>query len=151
MYNSNDMQEARRSLNRCRGLLALIFAPLLAVYVLGIVKGWQGLMLAALLAGFVCAVFICDLKLLPVLRYVRFLKEMKHGLRRSVDCILEDLRTEEQMQDGVQVYALHVRLMEGGDSRIFYLNASKKELLPTMNTKVRLTSYGRHVVNIEVL
>lgn len=145
------MQGARRSLNRCRGLLASTCVPLLAVYVLGIAKGWQGLMLAAILAGFGCAVFICDLKLLPALRYVRFLNEMEQGLRRSVDCVLEALEAGEQMQDGVRVRALHVQLTENGDSRILYVNASKAERLPDMNVRVRLTSYGRHVVDVEVL
>jgi len=151
MYNQMDMQEARRSLNRCSGLLALILTPLLAVYVLGIVKGWQGLMLAAALAGFSCTIFICDLKLMPALRYVRFLREMEKGLRRNMDCYLESIDSEEQMQDGVRVYALHVRLAEDGDSRILYVNTSKLEHLPKMGRKVRITGYGRHVVNCEVL
>ena len=34
-----------------------------------------------------------------------------------------------QLQDGVRVHALQVRLPDG-DSRIFYLNASKAEFLP---------------------
>lgn len=151
MYNQNDMQEARRSLNRCCGLLVSMLVPLLAVYVLGIVKGRQGLMLAALLAGFGWAVFICDLKFLPARRYMRFLKEMEIGLRRSMDCTLERLDMQVQIQDGVRVRALHVRLNAGGDSRIFYVNVSKTDFLPQMGTVVRLTGYGRHVVNCEEL
>ena len=150
MYNQLDMQEARRSLNRCRGLLALIWIPLLAVYVLGIVKGRQGLMLAALLAGFACTVGIGDLKLLPALRYVRFLKEMEKGLRREMICTLDEMETEIQMQDGVRVYALHVRLMDG-DSRILYVNVEKAQLLPAAGSRVRITGYGRHVVDCGVL
>lgn len=151
MYNQMDMQEARRSLNRCCGLLALILAPLLAAYVLGIVKGWQSLMLAALLLGFACTVFICDLRLLPAMRYVRFLKEMGKGLRRDMICIPESLETQIQMQDGVHVHALHVRLEADGDSRILYVNAVKVDMLPPMDTRVHITGYGRHVVNCEVL
>ena len=149
MYNSNDMQEARRSLNRCSGLLALMLAPLLALYVLGIIKGLEGLMLSALLIGFICTVLIVDLKLLPVLRYLRFLKEMEKGLRRKLECKLESLDVQMQMQDGVRVHALHVSA--DGGSRIFYVNASKMELLPKMGARVVLTSYGRHVLNCEVL
>lgn len=151
MYSPKDMQEARRSLNRCCGLLVLILAPLIAVYVLGVVQGSQGMMLAAMLAGFGCTVFICDLKLLPVLRYVRFLNEMEKGLRRDVICILESMDMQTQMQDGVRVHALHVRLAENGDSRILYVNSGKVNMLPMMDTKVRITGYGRHVVHCEVL
>lgn len=151
MYSQIDMQEARRSLNRCCGLLALIVVPPLAVYVLGVLKGWQALMLAALLAGFACTVFICDLKLLPVLRYVRFLREMEQGLRRTADCVLDHLDDEVQLQDGVRVHALHVRLKEDGDSRIFYVNVSKAALLTWTGAAVRITAYGRHVVDFEVL
>ena len=151
MYNQNDIQEARRSLNRCSGLLVSVLLPLLVVYVLGIVKGRQGLMLMALLLGLACTVFICDLKLLPARRYMRFLKEMEIGLRRSTDCTLERLDTQVQMQDGVRVCALHVCLNAGGDSRIFYVNASKTDCIPVMGTVVRITGYGRHVVNCEEL
>lgn len=151
MYNQMDMQEARRSLNRCCGLLALLLLMLLPVYVLGILKGWQGLMLAVLLVGFACTVFICDLKLLPARHYVCFLREMERGLRRNVECSLEHLDTQTQMQDGVCVRALHVRLKTDGDSRVYYVNISKAALLPSMGMQVRITGYGRHVVNCEVL
>lgn len=151
MYSSKDMQKARRSLSCCCGLLALILAPLIAVYVSGIVQGRQGMMLAAMLAGFGYTVFICDLKLLPVLRYVRFLKEMEKGLRRDMVCILESMDMQTQMQDGVRVHALHVRLAEDEDSRILYVNAGKVNMLPPMDARVRITGYGRHVVHCEVL
>ena len=146
MYNPDDMLEARRSLDRCRGLLASVLVPLLAVYVLAIVRGMQWLMLAALLAGFGWALFFGDLKLMPALRYVRFLREMQSGLRRTTECTLERLEGEAQMQDGVRVFALHVRLAESGDSRILYVNASKADMLPDMGARVRITGYGRHVV-----
>ena len=145
MYNDTDLLLAGRRVKRCIAGMAAVLLPLLAVYVLGVVRGMYGLILAALILMFAFSVFAGDLWLLPALRYRRFLKEMGKGLRRSADCILESMDVETQVQDGVQVRALHVRLCEGGDSRIFYVNASKLELLPEMKRHVRLESYGRHV------
>lgn len=151
MYTRKDEQAAKRRCRRFAFVLLAVLAPLLAVYIAGVLMDHQWLMLASLLAGFICAMIICDLCLLPALRYARFLRDMSCGLRRSAECTLESLDEDAQMQDGVRVRALHVRLCAGGDSRIFYMNLSKIESLPPVGTTVKLTAYGRHVVECEVL
>lgn len=147
MYHSDDLRQAQRRCNCCWALLIGILLPLAMIYVLALLKGRQGLMLAALLIGFSVSVFIGDLKLLPALRYLRFLREMESGLRRSADCVLMKVETEAQMQDGAQVFVLHVCMTESGDNRIFYVNASKIAQLPEIGAHVKITSYGRHVVD----
>jgi len=149
MYGEADLRAARHEVRICGLKMAAVLVPLLAVYVLGIFYALSALMLGALLLAFAFCVFAGDFWLMPSLRYCRFLKEMDKGLRRSTDCILKRMDANVQMQDGVRVCMLHVELCEGGDSRIFYVNASKLELMPEMERRVRLVSYGRHVAACE--
>ena len=86
-----------------------------------------------------------EMCLLPKKRYLRFLQEMQKGLRRETQCCILSMDAEIQLQDGVHVHELQVRL-EDGDSRIFYLNASKAEFLPEPGTRCKLVSCGRHVL-----
>lgn len=146
MYGNEDVRDASRRVRICILRLAAVLLPLLAVYVIAIIRDMPGLMLAALLIGFIWLVFAGDVWLTPSLRYARFLKDMQGGLRRSIDCTLESLEDEIRVQDGVRVRQLHVRISGGGDRRIFYINASKAALLPDMGMRVKLVSFGRHVV-----
>lgn len=148
MYGEVDFQQANRRVKRCGLCLGAALLPLAAAYVLGAVYDVYALMLASLLAAFLCCVPACDFALLPALRYRRFLRDMQKGLRRGAECTLSRLEEGEQLQDGVRVRALHVTLCNG-DSRIFYVNVSKLNLLPELGRRVRLLSYGRHVVECE--
>lgn len=145
MYNNEDIRCASKRVRSCAITVGAGLAPIIALYVLAIVKGSQGWMLAVLLAGFFWLLFMCDLCLLPRVRYLRFLKDMDRGLRRNTPCTPDFLEEEIRIQDGVRVRELHVRTPEG-DSRILYVNASKAELLPPMGDEILLESYGRHVV-----
>ena len=149
MYGQKDRVEANKRLQKYEILLGCGLLPLLALYIAAIVQGKQGLMLAVLLAAFVWTVLIGDLLLLPAWRYVRFLREMGAGLRRSLDCVLDFLEEKAQMQDGVCVYALQVHIPESGETRLFYVNIHKAELLPKAGETLRLIGYGRHVVDFE--
>lgn len=145
MYTEADDRAARRQVRLWQARLAAVLAPLLALYVLGIVRDCYGLMLGALLVAFICCMVVCDLALLPALRYRRFLKGLQAGLRRETHCRLCSMEDELQWQDGAQVRVLHVAL-ETGEARIFYVNARKVEYLSEMNGWATLTSCGRHVL-----
>ena len=146
IYREADLRTARMRARRWERLLGGALALLLALYVFAALRGAQGAMLALLLAAYLIALFVGDNWLLPARRYARFLREMERGLRRSVDCVPESLAEAVQLQDGVRVRSMQVRLCGDGDSRIFYLDAAKAELAPPMGARVRLVSYGRHAV-----
>lgn len=150
-YTEKDDICAAARLRRCMIGLCAVLLPLIALYVLAILKGARMGMLAALLAAFVWIVFWGDMHLIPALRYCAFLKEMHRGLRRSTECISEQLEEKEQMQDGVRVRALHVHICDGEDSRIFYVNASHAERCPAMGAQMRVFSYGRHILSCDIL
>lgn len=147
LYGAEDLRAARRFSRACALALGGAEALLLAVYVAGIALGARWLMLAALLPAFAFALFWGDLFLLPALRYRRFLRGLGEGLRRRATCEVERLEDAVQMQDGARVRALHVRLAEDGDARIYYVNVDHAARFPQPGARIWLESCGRHVTN----
>ena len=147
LYTEGDRMRAERLARRWTLLLGGAELALLAAYVVGIALGRRWMMLAALLLGFIAALFLGDLCLLPALRYRKFLRELETGLRRSAICTVDFLKEEAEMQDGVRVREMQVRLGDG-DSRIFYVNADHADQVPEPGAQIELESYGRHVTGV---
>ena len=146
MYTQDDLRRAQSLVVRYALILGAVLAVLLAAYIAAVLMDSQGAMLLILLSAFWFAALEIALWLRPMVQYRGFLREMMCGLRRECPCTLDDLEERIQLQDGVRVHALQVRL-EDGDTRIFYVNASKRQLLPPMQTRLILISYGRHLVD----
>ena len=147
LYTEGDRTRAERLARRWTLILGGAELVLLAAYVAGIALGRRWMMLAALLLGFIAALFLGDLCLLPALRYRKFLRELETGLRRSAICTVDFLKEEAEMQDGVRVREMQVRLGDG-DSRIFYVNADHADQVPEPGAQIELESYGRHVTGV---
>lgn len=145
MYTQADMRRANALVRRRSLILGIGLFLLLAAYIAAILAGSQGLMLAIALAAFWFASLEICIWLRPAAKYRAFLREAEKGLRRECVCTVESLDTKIQLQDGVRVYAIQVRLADG-DTRIFYLNASKTENFPAVGKTLRLTGYGRHIM-----
>ena len=147
LYTESDRTRAERLARRWTLILGGAELVLLAAYVAGIALGRRWMMLAALLLGFIAALFLGDLCLLPALRYRKFLRELETGLRRSAICTVDFLKPEAEMQDGARVREMQVRLSDG-DSRIFYVNADHADQVPEPGAQIELESYGRHVTGV---
>ena len=147
LYTEGDRTRAERLARRWTLILGGAELVLLAAYVAGIALGRRWMMLAALLLGFIAALFLGDLCLLPALRYRKFLRELETGLRRSAICTVDFLKEEAEMQDGVRVREMQVRLSDG-DSRIFYVNVDHADQVPEPGAQIELESYGRHVTGV---
>ena len=146
MYNPEDMHKANAMVRRYGLILGLGLAALLAAYVAAILMGSQLLMLGiAVLAFWFASLEIC-LWLRPAVQYRKFLTDMNRGLRREYACSVDFIGENVILQDGVRVREVHVSL-EDGDTRIFYINICKAT--PVANRKIRLTAYGRHILNWE--
>lgn len=147
MYTQADAMAARRRVRRCAAALCAPLALLLALYVAAVVARRRGLMCGLLLAAFVLGVFIADNWLLPALRYRRFLREMQKGLRRACSgCIGAPGAAE--TRDGARVRPLEVRL-DGGETRVFYLKADCAGDAAGEGARLRIESWGRHIVGWE--
>ena len=147
LYTEGDRTRAERLARRWTLILGGAELVLLAAYVAGIALGRRWMMLAALLLGFIAALFLGDLCLLPALRYRKFLRELETGLRRSAICTVDSLKLEAELQDGARVREMQVRLSDG-DSRIFYVNVDHADQVPEPGAQIELESYGRHVTGV---
>ena len=147
LYTDADRRQAERLARKWALLLGGAELALLTAYVAGILLDQRWAMLAALLLGFVVALFLGDLCLWPALRYRKFLRELDGGLRRSAICTVDCLKDTDEMQDGARVLELQVRLSDG-DSRIFYVNADHADRIPEPGARIELESCGRHVTGV---
>ena len=147
LYTEGDRTRAERLARRWTLILGGAELVLLAAYVAGIALGRRWMMLAALLLGFIAALFLGDLCLLPALRYRKFLRELETGLRRSAICTVDSLKPEAELQDGARVREMQVRLSDG-DSRIFYVNVDHADQVPEPGAQIELESCGRHVTGV---
>lgn len=150
MYSEADFARAAQIARRQKGIFLSTLVLAAVMYIILVWMGSRTGMMLVLLAAFLFAVFYGDLKLLPVLRWEKFLREMKVGLRRNLVCRVDARETEPQMQDGLRVFAQQVCLPDG-DTRIFYLNADHTNRFPEQGSCIRLESYGRHITGFEIL
>ena len=147
LYTDGERKRAERLARKWALILGGVELMLLTAYVAGILLDLRWAMLAALLLGFVVALFLVDLCLWPALRYRRFLRELDEGLRRRAICTVDGLRDAVEMRDGARVRELQVRLSDG-DSRIFYVNADCAAWIPEPGARIELESCGRHVTGV---
>ena len=147
LYTDGERKRAERLARKWALILGGVELMLLTAYVAGILLDLRWAMLAALLLGFVVALFLVDLCLWPALRYRRFLRELDEGLRRRAICTVDGLRDAVEMRDGARVRELQVRL-DDGDSRIFYVNADCAAWIPEPGARIELESCGRHVTGV---
>ena len=145
MYSEADLADIGRRIGRCRAVLVPVIVLLGALVGLSLVKRWQA-------AAFVCAgllaasaVFGIGYYLIPLQRYRAFLTDMDKGLSREMSGTVVSVAEEAQMQDGARVLPVHLRLSDGQDERIIYLNASKRELFPDAGARVHVRLCGRHI------
>ena len=148
IYTPEDIRSADALVRRYSLILAAALAVLLAAYVSAIILGSRIAMLLILQMAFWFSALEIALWLRPSVRYRGFLRDMRQGLRRECVCRLLSIDENIQHQDGVRVHGAEVRL-EGGDTRIFYFNASKHVLFPGTDAKIRIHAFGRHVVQWE--
>lgn len=148
LYCEEDLRKAQAEVRRYGLYLGAGLALFLAMYVVAILKFSEIVMLMILLAGLVFALPLGMLKLWPAMRYRNFVRDLLRGLRRESAGLVDFIEEQEQMQDGARVYGLQLRL-EGGDTRIFYLNVSKAANFPEPGAKIKIGSFGRHICCFE--
>ena len=102
-------------------------------------------------ALFACLFYaVLELFAMPYVRYDRFLRDMQEGLSRTMDGYFLHVSTEPRMSDGVLCYDFIVSESETEQAeRLFYFDADKT--LPTLSEgqKLRITSFGNYITQIE--
>ena len=170
MYTDQDMNDINARIRRGVIVLAPILLAILVAYVYALATRMKWLAVVAGPLLFVVACYGLLAKLLPNVRYRRFLRDMDSGLSRELRGTIVAISDAAELQDGAMVLPVRVRLEEddteesaqahrlavetGEDAhseRVVYLNASKRDMLPGPGSAVRLNCFGRHIRSAERL
>ena len=148
MYQEADLRRAEAGLRKYAILMGVGLALCLGAYVWALVARRETAGYLILLAGLFYALPLGMLKLYPALKYRNFVRELLRGLRREAVGRIDFIDPAIQIQDGVRVHLVQLRL-EDGDTRLFYLNADKTAEFPQTGALVRLKSFGRHIAGVD--
>ena len=157
MYTQQDYLRTSRS-TKIRVWLGI---ALVAVFAAGVivctVLKLKTAQMAVAGVGFIVCWFVWDMKIVPWIRYNRFMKDLKGGQRRTTKCRFVDVSGETRLFDGVEVYDVTVSVKEDDDSvtdndedkRLFVLDADKT--LPALEPGDGLcvTSFGNFITDIQ--
>ena len=173
MYSERDMLEINGRIRRGWLVLTPVLAVFAAAFVFALAKRNHTLALVAAPLLIVAFIYGFVAHLWPNLRYRRFLQDMENGLSRDVRGVIVNVSDEAELQDGAMVLPVRVQLteVEGGaqngasalseriqkleagedtrEERIVYLNASKRDRLPSVGATVTLHCFGRHIRSVE--
>ena len=154
MYTEADTARNRKLRNRELLTMALCALPGLAAGVAGAIIRNQILCAAGFIVCLGVVIFLGDLRVMPVLRYGRFLKEVQGGLSHKTAGTLVRVGGDPVYTDGVWFYELILNiyedLSEEGERR-FLLDCCKPRPDALVGSDVALTSHGSFALAIEPL
>ena len=174
MYSEQDMKQVDAMLRREWLALGPALAIIAGAYIYALAARVRWLLFVAGGLLFVVLCYGILARLLPLLRYRGFLRDMDSGLSREMRVAILEISEKPELQDGAMVLPVRVRLEQDGtgakpvpreslaaerlskqtmedtrDERILYLNASKREQFPGPGATVTLRCFGRHIRAVE--
>lgn len=154
MYSEADFSLNKRMRGEALTRMALCALPGLIFAISGAAMRIEPLCMAGLILCLGVLIFLGDLKLLPVLRYGRFLREATTGLSHRTAGTLVRIGTDPVYTDGVWFYELILNeyedMSEEGERR-FLLDCAKDAPRALLGRDVALTSHGNFVLDVEAM
>lgn len=154
MYDESDIKRNRLMLRKESLRLAFFVLPGIVAIAVGFARRWLWLaVLGAILIGWTL-IFLLEMKLLPAVRYDRFLRAMQSGLRRKTAGMLVHVEDDLSYEDGLWMRRVLINVHEDGGpegERLFFLDAAKPVPEALMGKDVILTSFDRYIVEISPL
>lgn len=151
-YQAEDCDKNRRQVKHELKMMLLCVLPFLALGAAGFIVRNEILAIIGFAAACALAIFLTDLRLMPVVRYGRFLNEIMSGLRHdTVGCVVS-FGTEPVYENGVDFREMIVNIYEDmspdGERRFLleYHRDVPKELI---GQNVKVTSHGSYVMGLE--
>ena len=91
------------------------------------------------------------IKVMPHIRYRRFLNEMRNGMSRETDGWFVSFSDEPRMMDGIAVHDVIIRIgSEEEDERLFLWDDDKPFPAVRTDDAIHIVSYGNHIKSFEV-
>lgn len=153
-YARQDIElNQKRKKKECLTALGLML-PFLALCAAGFAVRNQALCTAGLMAACAAAIFWGDLRVMPMIRYGRFLKDVTTGLTHKTAGTLVRLGEDDVYEDGVYFHEVIINIYEDmseeGERR-FLLEGTKSVDPSLLGKDVAVTSHGNFVLNVEPL
>ena len=154
LYSEKDRQENSARAKREALIMVLCALPFLAAAVAGFILRVEPLCMAGTLLFGGVLILLFDLRVAPLLRYGRFLREIFSGLTRRTAGTLVKLGEDPVYTEGVWmrecILNIYEDMSEEGERRFLFDNAKP---FPTelLGKDVALTSHGNAVLDISPL
>ena len=154
LYSEQDRQVNSARARREAMIMGLCALPFLAVAIAGFIARIEPLCMAGSLLFGGVLILLFDLRVAPLLRYGRFLREIHSGLTRQTAGTLVRLGEDPVYTEGVWmrecILNIYEDMSEEGERR-FLLDCSKSIPPELIGQDVALTSHGSAVLGVAPL
>jgi len=152
MYSKADYEKNKAQKKQMLTQMLLFALPGFALAAAGLIARIELMCTAGLIIACAVLIFCYDLRLKPVLRYGRYLKEIHSGLSRKTAGTLVRIGMDPVYMDGVWlteiILNVYEDMSEEGERR-FLLDRTKPAPQEMLGKDVALTSHGNFVLDIE--
>ena len=154
LYSSKDRKDNSDRMKREAGQLALWMLPPFALAVAAFVLRIEWLCMAGCMVTGGVFILLMDLRIMPLWRYGRFLREISSGLTRRTAGTLVSVGEDTVYSDGVNMREFILNVYEDQSpegERRFLLDCAKSVPEELIGRDVVLTSHGNAVLGVEAL
>lgn len=149
MYTEKDYQNTAKQVKTRLIVWLVLVAVFLAGMIVCISLRQEYVAMAVAGIGFAVCYFLWSFKVSPWVKYNRFLREMKNGQRRKLDCEFLSMEMETCFHDGVEVREMLVTVgKEEQDQRLYYWDIDKPDPALKPGEKICVESFGNFVVSL---
>ena len=151
-YTQADYDQNKAQKKHAFQVMMLCALPFLAMAVAAFLLRRQGLCMAGCILCGCAAVLMGDLRVMPAVRYGRFLHEIRQGSSHKTLGTLVRVSEDLSYENGVDFHEVTLNvyedLSEEGERR-FLLDSSKKAPMELMGEDIVVTSYGHVILECE--
>ena len=154
LYSEKDRQDNSARMKKEFCVVALCALPFLTLAVAAFLLRIELLCMAACLLMGGVVIFMTDMRVMPVWRYGRFLKNIREGLTRRTAGTLVRIGEDALYTDGVWMRELILNIYEDQSpdgERRFLLDCAKSVPGELMGRDVALTSHGNAVLDVQAM
>ncbi len=152
MYTEADYESVAKKSGMRLFLFIMLAVAFLALMVVFDILRIQPLSMASAALGFCVCYFLYNFKVMPWVKYNRFMRELKSGARKKLESEFVSVSGETRMRDGVEVYEFITRVgPEEKDERLYFWDVDKK--LPDFKAgdRLEIVSFSNFVTDVKTL
>ncbi|MGI6172532.1 MAG: hypothetical protein ACOYI8_01380 [Christensenellales bacterium] len=150
MYTDADFINAKNAMRRAILISMLICLVPFAFFIMGLILRYRILVIAMAIIWSWLFYALLQIKCLPHIRYVLWLKDMRNGLSRELVGRFVRISPETRLSDGIAVHDMIVTIGNTEeDERLFLWDDDKPIPAFEEGQLLRVKSFGNYVIKIE--